>query len=60
MPIDAVLRTAETANAVEIKRWGGAIARGNTPAGHRHVPYSVTVDGDDIGPLAPHAPAARS
>jgi FAD/FMN-containing dehydrogenase len=54
VPVDAILRTAETADAVELKRWGGAIARGNTPAGHRQIPFSVTVDGDDIGPLAPH------
>jgi FAD/FMN-containing dehydrogenase len=54
VPVDAVLRTAETAAAVEVKRWGGAIARGSTPAGHRHVPFSVTVDGDDIAPLKPH------
>jgi FAD/FMN-containing dehydrogenase len=54
VPVDAVLRTAETADAVEIKRWGAAIARGRTPAGHRQVPFSVTVDGDDIAPLAPH------
>ena len=54
VPVDAILRTAETAGAVEVKRWGGAIARGNTPAGHRHVPFSVTVDGEDIAPLAPH------
>jgi FAD/FMN-containing dehydrogenase len=54
VPVDAILRTAETAAAVEVKRWGGAIARGTTPAGHRHVPFSVTVDGEDIGPLAPH------
>ena len=54
VPIDAILRTAATADAIEVKRWGGAIARGRTPAGHRQVPFSVTVDGDDIGPLAPH------
>jgi hypothetical protein len=54
VPIDAILRTAETAAAVEVKRWGGAIARGTTPAGHRRVPFSVTVDGDDIAPLQPH------
>jgi FAD/FMN-containing dehydrogenase len=54
VPIDAILRTAETTDAGEVKRWGGAIARGNTPAGHRHVPFSVTVDGEDIGPLATH------
>ena len=54
VPIDAILRTAETADAVELKRWGAAIARGNTPAGHREVPFAVTVDGEDIGPLVPH------
>jgi FAD/FMN-containing dehydrogenase len=54
VPVDAVLRTAETAAAVEVKRWGGAIARGSTPAGHRQMPFSVTVDGDDAAPLAPH------
>ena len=54
VPADAILRVAETADAVEVKRWGGAIARGNTPAGHRHVPFSVTVDGEDITPLRPH------
>jgi hypothetical protein len=54
VPVDAVLRAAETAAAVEVKRWGGAIARGTTPAGHRQVPFSVTVDGEDVGPLAAH------
>jgi FAD/FMN-containing dehydrogenase len=54
VPFDALLRTAGTASAVEVKRWGGAIARGNTPAGHRQVPFSVTVDGESIGPLASH------
>lgn len=54
LPVDAILRTAEDANAVEVKRWGGAIARGATPAGHRAVPFSVTVDGEHIRPLIPH------
>jgi FAD/FMN-containing dehydrogenase len=54
VPVDAIVRAAETAEAVEVKRWGGAIARGNSPAGHRHSPFSVTVDGEDIAPLAPH------
>jgi FAD/FMN-containing dehydrogenase len=54
VPGDAILRTAETADAVEVKRWGGAIARGTTPAGHRQIPFSVTVDGDDITALRPH------
>jgi FAD/FMN-containing dehydrogenase len=54
VPVDAILRVAERADAVEVKRWGGAIARGNTPAGHRQVPFSVTVDGEDLAPLAPY------
>src|SRR3954447_20496620 len=54
LPVDAILRTAETADAVEVKRWGGAIARGTTPAGHRQIPFSVTVDGEDVTPLRPH------
>src|SRR3954466_407070 len=54
VPVDAILRTAETAAAVEVKRWGGAIARGTTPAGHRQIPFSVTVDGEDVTPLRPH------
>ena len=54
VPVDAILRVADTADAVEVKRWGGAIARGTTPAGHRQAPFSVTVDGEDITPLAPH------
>ena len=51
VPVDAIVATPGT---VEVKRWGGAIARGSTPAGHRQVPFSVTVDGQDIEPLAPH------
>jgi len=51
LPVDAILATPGT---VEIKRWGGAIARGDAPAGHRHVPFSATVDGEDIGALTPH------
>jgi FAD/FMN-containing dehydrogenase len=54
VPVDAILRTADTAAAVEVKRWGGAIARGHSPAGHRRVPFSVTVDGEDLQPLVPH------
>jgi FAD/FMN-containing dehydrogenase len=51
LEIDAVLATPGT---VEVKRWGGAIARGDSAAGHRSVPFSVTVDGDDISALEPH------
>ena len=54
VPVDALLRTAESADAVEVKRWGGAIARGSTPAGHRLLPFSVTVDGEDVAALEPH------
>ncbi len=51
LPIDAILATPGT---VEVKRWGGAIARGESAAGHRQVPFSVTVDGEDISTLQPH------
>lgn len=51
LPVDAIVATG---GIVEIKHWGGAIARSTIPAGHRAVPFSVTVDGDDIGPLRPH------
>jgi FAD/FMN-containing dehydrogenase len=43
--IDAVHRGAST---VEVRRWGGAIARPGVdagPIGHRDVPFSVVVDG---------------
>ena len=54
VPVDAILQTAAMATEVEVKRWGGAIARGTTPAGHRHVPFSVTVNGPGIAPLKGH------
>ena len=63
---DAVIETAvETimtgaANAVDVRLWGGAIARrgaGAGPAAHRDVPFSITVDGppEAAAPLARHA-----
>jgi FAD/FMN-containing dehydrogenase len=51
VPVNAILATPGT---VEVKRWGGAIARGDSPAGHRGVPFSVTVDGEDVSPLRQH------
>jgi FAD/FMN-containing dehydrogenase len=51
VPVDAIVATPGT---VEVKRWGGAIARGDGPAGHRSVPFSVTVDGEDISAIKPH------
>ena len=44
--IDTVIEVAEEAN-VEVRYWGGAIARGESPAGHRNVPFSIIVDGPD-------------
>ena len=63
---DALIDTAvETimvgaANAIDVRLWGGAIARRGTgagPAGHRDVPFSITVDGppEAAAPLALHA-----
>jgi FAD/FMN-containing dehydrogenase len=36
-----------TANEIEVRYWGGAMADGDAPVGHRDVPFSVTVDGAD-------------
>lgn len=48
------------ANAVEVRHWGGAMARPDVdagPVGHRDVPFSITVDGppeaaEGLAPLA--------
>jgi FAD/FMN-containing dehydrogenase len=59
---DAVIATLadSQANAIEVRRWGGAMAAAGPdagPAGHRHVPFSVTIDGsaEASAPIAPHA-----
>ncbi len=38
---------ATTANEIEVRYWGGAMAEGDAPVGHRDAPCSVTVDGTD-------------
>jgi FAD binding domain len=45
---DAVLEAAVEApvDGLEVRQWGGAIAAGDGPAGHRDVPFSITVAGD--------------
>jgi FAD/FMN-containing dehydrogenase len=58
--IDAVTREDASANAVEVRHWGGAMARPGAdagPVGHRDVPFSITVDGpaEAAAPLARHA-----
>ena len=53
--IDATLDAATRANAVEVRYWGGAMARGAGPVGHRDVPFSITVDGPEEPALAHHA-----
>ena len=60
---DAVIATlAELGrpNALEVRRWGGAMAAAGPdagPVGHRDIPFSVTVDGspEAPAPIAPHA-----
>jgi FAD/FMN-containing dehydrogenase len=55
--IDTVLAVAGEAAAVEVRHWGGAMARPTPdagPAGHRDVPFSITVDGP-AEPLWQHA-----
>jgi FAD/FMN-containing dehydrogenase len=46
-----------SANAVEVRYWGGAMTAGDGPVGHRDVPFSITVDGpaEAAAPLARHA-----
>lgn len=41
----------DTADAVEIRYWGGAMADGDAPVSHRDAPFAVTVGGPvDIAP----------
>ncbi|MFC4056582.1 FAD-binding oxidoreductase [Actinomadura syzygii] len=49
-----------SASAIEVRHWGGAMARPGAdagPVGHRHVPFSLAVDGAaaDAAPLAAYA-----
>jgi FAD/FMN-containing dehydrogenase len=53
--LHATLDATTRANAVELRHWGGAMRRGTGPAGHRAVPFSITVDGPEEAPLARHA-----
>jgi hypothetical protein len=58
--IDVALETimVGAADAIDVRLWGGAMARRGAnagPAGHRDVPFSITVD----GPAEAAAPLAR-
>lgn len=58
--VDAVSRTDSPASAVEIRHWGGAMARpaaDSGPVGYRDVPFSIIVDGpaDVAAALRPYA-----
>ncbi|GAB1514507.1 FAD-binding oxidoreductase [Actinophytocola sp. KF-1] len=61
LPVDAVLAAMDGgATTVEVRRWGGVIARPAAcagPVGHRDVPFSVVVDGPDdaAAPVLAHA-----
>jgi FAD/FMN-containing dehydrogenase len=51
------------ASGIEVRHWGGAMARPAPdagPVGHRDVPFSLTIDGSaaDAAPLAAHATGA--
>jgi FAD/FMN-containing dehydrogenase len=55
--IDAVALTRAPANAIEVRHWGGALARADAdagPVGHRGIPFSMTIDGpaEAVAPLA--------
>ncbi|WP_067800844.1 FAD-binding oxidoreductase [Actinomadura formosensis] len=48
---------ASDASGIEVRHWGGAMARPAPdagPVGHRDIPFSLTIDGSDAS-LAPHA-----
>jgi FAD/FMN-containing dehydrogenase len=49
--------TGTTANAIEVRYWGGAMAEPGGPVGHRDAPFSITVDGsaEAAAPLAARA-----
>jgi FAD/FMN-containing dehydrogenase len=58
--VDAVTRADAPANALELRHWGGAMARPGAdagPVGHRDVPFAITIDGpaEAAAPLAGHA-----
>ncbi|MFI7676672.1 FAD-binding oxidoreductase [Actinophytocola sp. NPDC049390] len=61
VPVEAVLESVRRgATTVEVRRWGGAIARPAAdagPVGHRDVPFSVVVDGaaEAAAPVVAHA-----
>ncbi|WP_433476780.1 FAD-binding oxidoreductase [Spirillospora sp. CA-142024] len=55
-PLIAVI-AASDASGIEVRHWGGAMARPGAdagPVGHRGVPFSLTIDGSDAD-LAPYA-----
>lgn len=43
--VAATLDAVHEADTVEVRAWGGAIAAGTAPAGHRDAPFSIVVDG---------------
>jgi FAD/FMN-containing dehydrogenase len=58
--VDAVGGERPTINAIEVRHWGGAMARAGAdagPVGHRDTPYSLTIDGpaEATAPLAAYA-----
>jgi hypothetical protein len=60
---DAATGPQSSVSAVEVRHWGGAMARpgpGAGPIGHRDLAFSVTVNGpaDPAGPLARYATGA--
>jgi FAD/FMN-containing dehydrogenase len=60
LPVEAILAAASIADAVEVRQWGGAMeaaGAGAGPVGHRHVPWSVTIDGsaEAAARVRPHA-----
>ena len=51
--IDALVEAADSVSGIELRHWGGAIARPEEdagPAGHRDIPFSVVVAGQGVEP----------
>ena len=56
--IDAAVEGADGVMGIELRHWGGEMARPGEdagPIGHRHVPFSIVAGGLAEGPRTPSA-----
>jgi FAD/FMN-containing dehydrogenase len=45
LPDDLITTAIDARTEIEVRHWGGAIAEGDAPVGHRDVPFSMTIAG---------------